>query len=324
MKNTAFCPSTLPALQQITSIFDFIWPAYTALWNLRWQVKGYIDVTKAMGKKVSPENLRKVFVTKKIHGENLERLSTTDWAVQENLFSQILLAYAFSIYEGWIDDIAEILGWRKEEKNALQYHKRDKAKDQDYVIQKIVKNWKKNISDNDKLIGSLVYDIAKKNKKYAVDSLEYLMICYRCFKEARNAFIHSNGKVTEKLKQAYDEYKNNISYIEGIMDEAPVFLPLPNIKEKFELSLRGVVGLYNVIIFLIVTLDTELSNSQYSEKILIHRMKSEPIKKKKNHNNKSRTLYFFNEHKIPFDKTKIDSIIEPIIKTQGFVFSDDK
>ena len=71
MKNTAFCPSTLPALQQITSVFDFIWPAYTALWNLRWQVKGYIDVTKAMGKKVSPENLRKVFVTKK---EPLKRL----------------------------------------------------------------------------------------------------------------------------------------------------------------------------------------------------------------------------------------------------------
>ena len=53
-------------------------------------------------------------------------------------------------------------------------------------------------------------------------------------------------------------------------------------------------------------------------------MKTEPIKKKKNHNNKSRTLYFFNEHKIPFDKTKIDSIIEPIIKPQGFILSDDK
>ncbi|MBQ6470448.1 MAG: hypothetical protein IJJ33_00565 [Victivallales bacterium] len=319
MKNTAFCPSTLHALQQITSIFDFIWPAYTALWNLRWQVKGYIDVKESANEKVTPEDLRKVFVTKKVHGENLLRLCSNDWQIQENLFAQILLAYAFSIYEGWIDDVGKILGWNKREKDALQFYERDKSNIQQFVIQEFVKTWKDNISDNDILIGNVVYDVAKKNKKYALNSLKYLMVCYRCFKEARNSFIHCNGKVTEQLKKDYEKYKAIVAQIETIMDEAPVFLPLPLVNEKFNLSLRGVVGLYNIIIFLIVTLDTELSFSKYTEKILLYRIKTEPIKKK-DKTVKSRILLFFNENKIPYDRGKIDSIVEPISK-KGFSLS---
>jgi len=311
MKNTAFCSSTLSALQQITSIFDFIWPTYTALWNLRWQVKGYTSIIESEGKKVTPDDLRRIFVTKKIHGENLKRLCENNWSVQENLFGQILLAYAFSIYEGWIAEIGDLLKWKKEQKDSLQFHKRDDGK---MTIRSFVESWTEGLSPNDKLVRNIVYDKARKNKKYARDFLEDLLICYRCFKEARNSFIHSNGDITDRLKNEYTEYKANTAKIEKIMVEAPEFPPLARADKKFDLTLRGVVGLYNVIIFLIVTLDAELSNSHYAEKILLYRLKTNPFQKKQGKNQVRSIVSFFSENKIPFEKNKIETIIDPIIK----------
>lgn len=327
MKNTAFCSSTLSALQQITSIFDFVWPTYTALWNLRWQVQGYLDVSQTEGKKISPEELRRVFVTKEIHGENLLRLCSNDWSIQENLFSQILLAYAFSIYEGWICDLGNLLGWNRNQKISLQFCTQKNPKNEN-VIGAFVKNWKEKRSNNDELIGKVVYNTAKENKKYFKDSLEDLITCYRCFKEARNAFIHANGKVTDSLKEAYREYSGKIANIKTIMDEAPIFPdPSPDsssMKEDFALSLRGVVGFYNVIIILIVTLDAKLANSRYAEKILLYRMATEPIKKRKNKTLKSNAISFFSENKIPFDKEKIELIMEPIMQRHNFLLQRHK
>ena len=34
------------AFNQIANIYDFVWPTSAALWNLRWQVKGFVDVNQ--------------------------------------------------------------------------------------------------------------------------------------------------------------------------------------------------------------------------------------------------------------------------------------
>lgn len=112
------------------------------------------------------------------------------------------------------------------------------------------------------------------------------------------------------------------------MDEAPIFPDLSSdsssMKEDFTLSLRGVVGFYNVIIVLIVTLDAELADSRYAEKILCNRMATEPIKKRKNKTLKSNAISFFSENKIPFDKEKIELIIEPIMQRHNFLLQRHK
>jgi hypothetical protein len=38
-----FFPSTESATDQITELFGFVWPTAAALWNLRWQVKGFLQ-----------------------------------------------------------------------------------------------------------------------------------------------------------------------------------------------------------------------------------------------------------------------------------------
>jgi hypothetical protein len=39
---TPFFPATREALAQMTALFDFVWPTAAALWNLRWQVQGFV------------------------------------------------------------------------------------------------------------------------------------------------------------------------------------------------------------------------------------------------------------------------------------------
>ena len=38
-----FFPCTRDAAHRITSLFDFVWPTAAALWNLRWQVQGFLN-----------------------------------------------------------------------------------------------------------------------------------------------------------------------------------------------------------------------------------------------------------------------------------------
>ena len=53
-------------------------------------------------------------------------------------------------------------------------------------------------------------------------------------------------------------------------------------------------------------------------KILLHRIKTEPIKKRKNRTLQSSVISFFSENKIPFDRAKIGIIMEPIIQKKNF------
>jgi len=33
--------------RRLTEVFDFVWPTATAIWNLRWQVAGYVSASPA-------------------------------------------------------------------------------------------------------------------------------------------------------------------------------------------------------------------------------------------------------------------------------------
>ncbi|KXK11968.1 MAG: hypothetical protein UZ14_CFX002002548 [Chloroflexi bacterium OLB14] len=65
-----FFETSKQIFSRITSIYDFVWPTSTALWNLRWQVKGYLDANP----NASTDDLLGKFVNgSKIHGTNIRR-----------------------------------------------------------------------------------------------------------------------------------------------------------------------------------------------------------------------------------------------------------
>jgi hypothetical protein len=77
------------AHDQITAIFDFISPALAALWNLRWQVRGYIDTNPH----ASPDTLEKRFVLGSgVHGANLRRACVNiTWEQQQEEMATVVL-----------------------------------------------------------------------------------------------------------------------------------------------------------------------------------------------------------------------------------------
>lgn len=92
-------PETDAAADEITRLFDFVWPTATALWNLRWQVDGFLAAVP----NATYEDVASRFVTGSgIHGADIRAMSIkTNWDDQKARFAEIVLTNAFAIYESW-------------------------------------------------------------------------------------------------------------------------------------------------------------------------------------------------------------------------------
>jgi hypothetical protein len=102
-----FFHTTTSARIQVTALFDFVWPTATAMWNLRWQVQGYLGVVPDAT--VADLNARFIH-TSKIHGANLRRACIDQaWDKQLEFFAHILLTNLFAIYEGWIEATLKVI-----------------------------------------------------------------------------------------------------------------------------------------------------------------------------------------------------------------------
>jgi hypothetical protein len=100
MAGYLFFRSSRSTHQQVTELFDFVWPTVAALWNLRWQVAG-LSATQTS---VTTDMLTGRFIAGSgIHGANLKRacLETT-WDQQQSQFAKFLLIDLFALYEGWL------------------------------------------------------------------------------------------------------------------------------------------------------------------------------------------------------------------------------
>lgn len=99
----AFFKSTRDAGIEFTILFDFIWTTMPALWNLRWQVNGFLGEAPNTP---DAELLARFVLGSDVHGTNLRKAcAETTWEAQRQLFASIVLTNAFSIYEHWADEI---------------------------------------------------------------------------------------------------------------------------------------------------------------------------------------------------------------------------
>ncbi|TXE24620.1 hypothetical protein [Serratia ureilytica] len=122
MKEKLFFNTSKKAASRLTEIFDFAWPTTIALWNLRWQVEGYV--------KVKPEVTQSELTSRFISGSSIagstvradlkKACINTSWDKQQNEFSKILLIEFCSLYEMWCEGIIAEAGLSISSK-ALQY-----------------------------------------------------------------------------------------------------------------------------------------------------------------------------------------------------------
>jgi len=250
-----FFPPTKGAADSITALFDFVWPTAAALWNLRWQVRGF--VAEAPEATVKQLNDRFIFGSG-IHGANLKRACIEhSWNDQTSAFAGVVLINAFAIYEQWADEILVELNENAGSGKKLQFDDRQGQPGLPYTVLALC-------MPESQPLTTAYYPIFKQNPKYAWDRIVNLLKCYRYFKEARNCFAHSGGIASRKAEEAYQDFsacfdKKSLG-TNGDIYHSPI-----SAGDNIKLHLRGVVGFCDVLLRIMTTVDAELCRSKRAE-----------------------------------------------------------
>jgi hypothetical protein len=195
---------------------------------------------------------------------NLHGWTRSTWESVEQHLARFLLINLCAVYEGWISEVLAGLGASsKENEKGLQFPSNGNKG----VVPTIGK-----IKSGPAPTVSACFSAALKgNKKCATPTqLENLLVCYRFFKECRNAIAHSGSIADQKLVDALTAYKTLAATDLGLRErknektgkvKAPEAPAVGNVAlgKPVELSLRGVVGFSEIVLRLITTLDCELA-----------------------------------------------------------------
>lgn len=259
-----FYISSKIAIAQITDLYDFVYPSVTALWNLRYEVTGYLHVR---GEAVTKEELNTKFSNhEKFNNPNLYRSCIEfSWEKQKEDFAKIILINLFAYHEAWIENILTEIGANSRTNvKALQFPSYPTKPGAIESLATLTTH----------LSGATTnafYPVYSRNKKYNFSQLNNLLICYRYFKEVRNAIIHSGGLVDQKLLDIEAEY-NSLNATDIGLKVKPIFEPMV-MDEKIKLSIEDVCSFTDIILQIITTMDAELIKNVQAEAIFMSRIK---------------------------------------------------
>jgi len=260
-----FFPPTESATDQVTELFNFAWPTAAALWNLRWQVKGFLQEADVQP---TPTQLNDRFVFGSgIHGTNLKKACVdTTWDVQKHHLAGIILTNAFAVYEHWADEILMCIGMPADKGKLLQF---DDGPTSLKGLRGIIHIA---CADESTVLKTAFYPLYASSPKYSWPLIANLVTCYRFFKELRNAQIHNGGIADERVADAYRAFAPVATKAALGMKGALVHDPIAE-GDKIKLHIRGVVGLCDIIFRMMVTVDAELCRCRKAEDILAARFK---------------------------------------------------
>lgn len=260
-QNYLFFNASRETFNQFTSLFDFLWPTAAAMWNLRWQVNGYL-IAKP---EATVQELQNRFVAgSDIHGANLKRAcAELTWDQQQQEFAKFLLVNVFALHETYLRRVLADLGVTNEkiEKN-LQF-----PTSLDPRGVKIGGIWcaiDEITTPESIMLKNGFYQRLSSHKKNSIHALDDLMKCYRYFKECRNSLAHNGAIADKKAETAYSNFSAIATTSALGVSEVPEHYPLVEGK-AVELSLRGVVGFCDILLRIIVSLDAELARSEAAE-----------------------------------------------------------
>jgi hypothetical protein len=99
MVPTLFFEASQGVTAQLSELFNFTWPTLAALWNLRWQVLGYVQTTGT----VDHHELNARFVRGSgIPSADLKSAClVSTWDAQQEQFAKFVLFELCALYEAW-------------------------------------------------------------------------------------------------------------------------------------------------------------------------------------------------------------------------------
>lgn len=249
---------------ELTKLFDFVWPTAAALWNLRWQVRGYMQTRP----QATVEELNNRFVYGSgIHGVNLKRACIDlSWEQQQEELAKFVLLNLVSLYEGWAGGLLSELGTLSQTRvKMLQFPTSLDAKGKRAGVWQAIDELRASESEP---LRDEVYPELLKHKKNSKSFLDELLTCFRYFKECRNCLAHNGGVCDTKLETAYNAFSAVASRASLGLKEVPAHSAL-KANDPVVLHFRGVVGLCDVVLRIAATVDAEMTRSAKAEQVFI-------------------------------------------------------
>ncbi|NYE27768.1 hypothetical protein HDE78_000714 [Rhodanobacter sp. K2T2] len=253
---------------RLAELFNFAWPTMAALWNLRWQVRGYAETT---GKKEVTDLHERFVAGSGVTSANLKvACLETTWVDQQNQFAKFLLFDLCGLYEAWLEDASEKVfasSKRQIMVKALQFPLSAVA------LASPGKSYVDAIAEANKTKSPAMvefFGVVKNHQKNSWNNVEDLLIAYRYFKLSRNSIIHGGGLADAQWINAANAFKV-VPFVNLGFNKSPVVKICP-VGERIEVCLADVVGLSNIIHRLIVTMDAALCVSDRVEKDFVARM----------------------------------------------------
>lgn len=257
-RDRLFFRSSRAFASSITELFDFVWPTAAAMWNLRWQVRGYADTNP----KATKEEIDGRFVVGSgIPSTNLRRscLEWT-WEQQKEVFAKFLLLDAVALYEGWIKaTLTSLCVTDDAYEKGLQFPTgvyKGRATGVGPTLALLT-------TPESPVLKKALYPGLKSHYKNSAGELENLFQAFRFFKESRNDLVH-NGGLAQAATVAACGVLGGFKAVDLGMTEAPAHHPVA-LNTPIRLKLRGIVSLCDIVLRLVVTLDAELARAQSAE-----------------------------------------------------------
>lgn len=255
--SSVFFDATKETLNNITAMFDIVWPITAGLWHLRTVVT---EEKNRQPNITDKELAQKLTSGSGIHGVNYSRAFIEHtWESQQQQLAWILLNNTIAIYEGWLEKLKDL---RFNNMNVKNLQNPGGFK----------KEIKKLLKQSSAILTTSLYPVYHTKKDNCYGCMDALLHCYRVFKEARNCYMHNGLRADDRLIDEFAAYTPFATPSALNVSEVPEF-PTPQLGQEIQISLRGVVGFSAIVIKIIVSIDTELVPSMGAEEEFVSRYK---------------------------------------------------
>src|SRR5579875_287134 len=251
--------------------------ARVAIWNLQWQVSGFVAAKPT----IDPKILTGRFVDgSDVEGIDL-RASVVDtpWEVLDYQTCRLLLTITVALYENWCHELCKsfqlsgiiVSANKRKYEDGLQWPDPYPGHSGMNISSVIT-----NLTSNDGVSPGMTH-IANRvqSTQVNVSTFSPRMTVYRMFKEARNAIAHQGGVATKRLCTAYNECTSIVPADLG-MRIVPS-LDTPALGRHVQLSWRSIIGFADMLRRMVVDVDHLLMSTQTAMQDLSLRLRGDPL-----------------------------------------------
>lgn len=250
-------------------LFNFIHTSSVALWNLRWQVQGFMGVRP----EATAEELTARFASgTNIRANNLKGACIDiTWEDQLNQFAQIVSSNLIAMYEGWAEELMPKFGAPQLTAH-VQWPSQGRYGNTGKGVGEALAQAR--ASGTSTAMKSAFFPVYSASRKYSPAHLDAMLAMYRYHKEIRNSLMHRGGTANDKAEAAWRNASTlTRSDIGGrsspaLTQQTEGMMVRTNIGEAIQLS--------DILYRLVSTIDAELCYTSLAEQDFLSAWRNNP------------------------------------------------